>query len=196
MVKLSGINIVKAVVLAGVLVSPQILFAASESGHHTPSVSDLILPIVNFSLYIIAMYYFLNQPIRNYLAARRQSFTESIDRGKTALAQANSALETAQKQLAAVETEIVGLAERIESETKIEAESIIEEAKSRAARIKENAKESADAERHASRSAFKNELAKEALTLAEEKLKRIITPESDTLLRQHALQGVSGLKGA
>lgn len=160
--------------LSWALVAPVSLASASSSaeGHHNPSLGDLTFYWINFILYIALMTYILRKPIRNGWAARTARIKQTV-------AHCSEEVESAERELNAIEALTKGLAaeqERVQqeiiSQANLEAQEIIKQANQRAVRIREQAKELLKGEARSAESSFRASLVKRALTLAKERFVR------------------------
>jgi F-type H+-transporting ATPase subunit delta len=96
-----------AVVAASCLLWPVLALAqehaAEAGGHHDESLGGMILgmgwPVANFIIFAGTLYYFLNQPIRDYLANRSATIRKD-------LVEAAAIKTAAQSQLAAIEQKL------------------------------------------------------------------------------------------
>lgn len=160
---------------------------------HTPSVSDLALPAINFLIYIVLMVKLLKRPIADQLHARKEAIESYIKRAAMQWDQARRQLLDVQRRFSGLDTELRELANRIEADGKKEATAMVADAKTRAEIIIKRAHESAEAERKSAETQIRHELAQEVVRLASEKLAKELNSETDRPLRERALEGLRAI---
>jgi F0F1-type ATP synthase membrane subunit b/b' len=144
------------------------LAAASGTGH-SPSISDLTFPWINFILYVALLTYLLRGPIVKGWSGRRQNIKARVEG-------AAEQLQTAERELNAVEALVQCAAqeqERIKTEVSgqaaREAEMIVAQAQERTVRMKQQAKEMLEGEMRSAQSSFRSRLVERALQVAKQK---------------------------
>lgn len=168
----------------------EIAFAASGHGTHEGS---LLLPVVNFITFIIAAYFLLKTPISSALLDRSKSFEAELRKGQAELDSAKAKLSKAQELLSGVNAEIGRLTERIGIDAEMESDALIAQAKERAVRVVAQGKSIASAELKAARDSIKRELIAASIKSARAMVSEKASDASDKLLRNRALQSVSGI---
>jgi F0F1-type ATP synthase membrane subunit b/b' len=149
----------------------QVTAPAHASGGKPPALSDLTFYWVNFVLYIGVMTFILRKPIKNGWAARTA-------RIKQAVAQSTDEVESAERELNAIEALTKGLTaeqervrQEIVSQAELESAEIVRNANQKSLRIKEQAKEMLRGETRSAESSFKASLVARALQLAKDRFK-------------------------
>lgn len=149
----------------------QVTVDAHASGGKPPALSDLTFYWINFILYVGVMTFILRKPIRNGWAARTARIKQAVE-------QSTDEVESAERELNAIEALTKGLAaeqervrQEIVSQAELESADILRNAHQRAVRIKEQAKEMLRGETRSAESTFKSSLVARALQLAKDRFK-------------------------
>lgn len=171
---------------------PSFAFASDAAAHH-PSVSDLILPAMNFALFLVIMVKLLKTPLQTQLRARKDNVESHIKRAAMQWDRARRQLLDVQRRFHSLDGEMKELTMRIASEGKKEAQGIVADAKSKADAIIRRAKDSSESERKTTEAQIRVELAQAVLKLASEKLSKEITESSDKQHRERALEGLRAI---
>jgi len=136
-----------------------------EHGAH-PSITDLIWPVVNFTLFAIIVVRFLAGPIREYFRARTERLRDALAAGRRAKDEAIALKAQLDRDLAA----LPALREKLKAELRVTAEherdSLLAQASTTGVRIREDAKLVADQEIAAARRAVRMETVDEAVRQA------------------------------
>ena len=162
-------------------------WAASE-GHGHGTLADITWFWINFSIYIVIMYFLLRNPIVKGWAARRARITEALDQSQRELRTAEQAVLDAKRQLKSVDAEISAIRSQITRQAEMESEGIINSAKERSARIVSQAKELVTSEQRSAERAIREELSRKVLERAEAMLADSSNSSSDQEFRKAALQ--------
>ncbi len=151
------------------VLSPVASAFASSSAHGEPSIADLTVYWANFVVYSVILYVLLRKPIANGWSARRARIQDAV-------ASCTSQVETAERELNAVEALTKGLSSEqdraraeIVAQAKLEAQQIVENARVKATRVREQAKDMVAGEGRSAESTFRTSLVTRALELAREK---------------------------
>jgi F-type H+-transporting ATPase subunit b len=167
------------------------VFAASG---HAPTVSDLLLPSINFSLYLALMVKLLAKPISLQLQLRKENMESFIKRAAMQWDQARRHLLDVQRRFNNLDAELKEIATRIDNEAAKEATQMVMDAETQAKAIIKRAEQAAIAEANALEAEIRHDLAQEVIRIASEKLAKEINTDSDLPLRQRALEGLSGVR--
>ncbi len=95
-------------VSAAVLIASVATVAAEEGGHaehHAPHVSDLLFPVINFSIFLFIVVRYVVPAAREYLRRRHHDIAKAADDAAAALSSAERALMEVRARLAAVADE-------------------------------------------------------------------------------------------
>ena len=84
--------------------------APAAAEHHDESIGGMILgmgwPVANFIIFVGILYYFLNQPIRDYLATRSSTIRKDLVEAAELRAAATAQLENIEQKLQALPGEL------------------------------------------------------------------------------------------
>lgn len=183
---------ITSLVVISTVVFPAVALAGSPG--HIPSVSDLLFPFINFTLYIVLMIKLLARPISEQLRMRRDNVESFIKRAAMQWDQARRQLLDVQRRFNNLDAELKDIAKRIENEGSKEAAQMVADAEFQAKTIIKRAEDSAIAEANALETEIRRDLADEVVRMASERLAKEIDSEIDLPLRQRALEGLSGIR--
>ena len=152
----------------------------AEGEHHDESIGGMILamgwPVANFIIFIGVLYYFLNQPIREYLATRdstiRKDLIEAAELRSTATAQ----LAAIEQKLHALPGELEKLRTRGADEIKAEEARIAAQAAADRDRLLEQTRKEIDLQVRLAKKAILEHAANLSVQLATERIKNEVTP--------------------
>jgi F-type H+-transporting ATPase subunit b len=184
----------KMFLVAGLSLSVTSPVFAVSSANHVATVSDLMFPLINFSLYLALMVKLLAKPLSVQLQLRKDNMESFIKRAAMQWDQARRHLLDVQRRFNNLETELKEIASRIENEGAKEATQMVMDAEVQAKAIIKRAEQSAIAEANALEAEIRHDLAQEVIRIASEKLAKEINSDSDLPLRQRALEGLSGVR--
>jgi F-type H+-transporting ATPase subunit b len=166
---------------------------AAHGGAHGISpakITDFIWRIVNFIVFAGILVYLVAKPAKQFFAGRSSDIGETFEELEAKKAEAEAALMAAQERLAQVGAEREKLLEQFMAEGEAEKEKIIEKAEMVAARIKEMAALSIEQETKKAAQDLKKEVAEQATQMAEELIRKEITPTDQNKLVEEYLQKV------
>ena len=167
--------------------------AEAEGGHHDQSIGEMILgmgwPVANFIIFVGALYYFLNQPFRDYLknrgAAIRKDLVEAAEIKATATAQ----LASIEQKLQALPGELSKLRTRGAEEIAAEERRIAAAATAERDRLLEQARREIDLQVRLAKKEILEHAADLSVQLATERLKKEVTPaDQDRLVDRYLSQ--------
>lgn len=158
---------------------------AAAGGHstHDSSVWDLKFYFINFLIYLALVAFIIKRVAPQGWAMRRQRIQESLQASIAKVSAAERAYQTAKQRLQTLDEDARALTEQMQREAEREAGEVIESAKNQGARMVKQAHDNANAERKASETAIRKEYAAQALRIAEERLRKEVTPERDRSIR-------------
>lgn len=166
--------------------------AAEHGGEEAATMKDWIWRVLNFSIILGVLIYFLAKPLRNFLNKRIKDVEES-------LAQARSAREEAMKRLSDVEAklkdkdaELKALLEVAQDNGKKEKELLAQEGGRMTEAILASAKENIDSELIKAKEALRREAALMAVELAEKMVREKIKKEDQERIVREYISKVGG----
>lgn len=159
----------------------------AEAGeHHDESIGGMILamgwPVANFIIFVGVLYYFFNQPIRDYLAKRGTTIRKDLVEAAALKSQATSQLAEIDHKLQALPGEIDRLRTRGAEEIKAEEQRIAAQAVADRERLLEQARREIDLQVRVAKKDILEHAANLSVQLATERIQKEITPEDQARL--------------
>jgi len=167
---------------------------AAEGEHHDESIGGMILamgwPVANFIIFVGVLYYYLNQPLKDYLAGRsatiRKDLVEAAELRSTATAQ----LATIEQKLQALPGELATLRTRGAEDIKAEEQRIAAAAVADRERLLEQTRREIDLQVRLAKKEILEHAADLSVQLATEKIQKEVTPEDQSRLVDRYLDQV------
>jgi F-type H+-transporting ATPase subunit b len=166
---------------------------AVASGPNDSHEGSLLLPAVNFAMYIALAVYLLKTPVRSAVFGRRATFEVELKKSQAELDAAKAKMTLAEQQLSNLSAESKKIKERIQIDAEMEADTIVSQAKERATRVVAQGKSLAAAELKASHESIKKELIRASINKARALAASQSNDATDKLLRDRAASDVSGI---
>jgi F-type H+-transporting ATPase subunit b len=173
--------VVSLLVVLGVIFAFSAVWASSEGGHGggggLDKGKDLIYRIINFGVLAVALVFLLKKPIANGLRSRREGIRDQLDNLEKQKQDAERELAEYKEKFGRLDQEVEKIvAEYVEQGEAAKAK-ILEEAKASAEKLREQAKKNIEHEFQAAKQQLKAEMAEQAVTMAEEIIKKNIQNE-------------------
>jgi ATP synthase F0 subunit b len=167
---------------------------APAGEHHDQSIAGmlkgLVWPIVNFVVFVGVIYYFANQPLKDYLASRsstiRKDLVEAAELKSTATAQ----LAEIESRLQALPGEVNALRARGADEIKAEEQRIATAAAAERERLLEQTRKEIELQVRLAKKQILEHAADLSVQLATERLKKEVTPDDQARLVDRYLDQV------
>ncbi len=154
---------------------------------------DFLYRLLNFSIVVAILVYFLKKPIGNALSGRREDIEKALAEAKKVKEEAEAKFAEYDKKLNQATQEIVTISASIRKEAEMEKQKIIENAREQAAKIEQDAEKAAALEVEKARINLQQEAAQLAVGIAEELLKKNFTKDDDSRLIDEYMQKVGEL---
>jgi len=165
---------------------------AHEEGeaHHDESLGGMILamgwPVANFIIFVGVLYYYLNQPLKDYLASRGATIRKDLVEAAELRATATSQLTTIEQKLAALPAELSALRTRGAEEIKAEEQRIAAQAAADRDRLLDQTRREIDLQVRLAKKEMLEHAADLSLALATERIKKEVTPaDQDRLVDRY-----------
>ncbi|MGC9140758.1 MAG: F0F1 ATP synthase subunit B [Caldimicrobium sp.] len=170
------------------------LAAEGEASHGvTPSqIRNLIWWTVNFIALIIILYKLLKKPVVNFFKNRKENILKEYEELLAKKKEAEAKYLELQEKIKNLKAEAEVIYQNYVEQGMKEKERILEEARLQAERIKEQAQLYIAQEMEKAKERLKFELAEEAVKLAEEILRKNITPEDQKRVFKEVLEQIKG----
>jgi F-type H+-transporting ATPase subunit b len=167
--------------------------AAAEGEHHDESIGGMIMamgwPVANFIIFVGVLYYFLNQPLRDYLAARSSTIRKDLVEAAELKAAAHAQLATIEQKLQALPGELSALRNRGAEEIKAEEQRIAAQAAADRDRLLEQTRREIELQVRLAKKEILEHAAALSVQLATERIKKEVTPaDQDRLVDRYLSQ--------
>ena len=162
---------------------------AESAAPHGQTLVQSIAKVVNFAILGGVLYYFLRAPIGAYLVARETTIRQDLVTAAEMRAAATAQLADIDKKMQALPAELEALKARGAEDLKAEQERIAETAAAERERLIAQTHREIESRLRMARRQLTEHAANLAVQIAEERIKRIITPEDQLrLVDQYAAQ--------
>ena len=153
--------------------------AAAAAGDDHPSPLSMVWKWGNFILLFGGLAYYLRRPLREFLQTRAQGIEEGLASGRRAQEEAAAKMSSIEERLARLDEEIDGLRQQAARESEEERQRIIDSSRAEAERIMAAARREIEGLQRSARMELKVHVARLAVDLAEERLRRDLEPSQD-----------------
>ncbi|MHB8808528.1 MAG: F0F1 ATP synthase subunit B family protein [Desulfobulbaceae bacterium] len=172
---------------------------AAAGGHSVSSITpaklkDLFWRTVNFIALLIILIKFLAKPIGNALAGRRQQVINELETLQEKRNGAERSYKEFEARLAGMEKEMEGIVQRAIAQAENEKVKILADAEKAAEDIKRQAEAAIQAEIVEVKRALRNEIADQAAVMAEELIKKNLTPEDQVKITEQYLDRIGAVQ--
>lgn len=183
-----------ALVLLSLLILPLFLAAASaEEGGGKSATMDFLGKVVNSLLLFGGLAIALRKPVKAMLAQRTCDINDSICRAGTGRAEAEVLAMESRERIAGLGAEIERLKAEAEEEGRKEAERIAQAAVAEAERLKKLTRQELDEQTRRSVGELKTYAAGRATSLARERIRARLTPETQSALIDRSIERLDRL---
>jgi F-type H+-transporting ATPase subunit b len=188
-------NNLRAALALAVLAAPA-LAEAAEGGHHPQSLGEMILgmgwPVANFIIFVGVLDYFLNQPLKDYLATRSAAIRKDLVEAAELRATATSQLATIEQKLQALPGELSALRTRGAEEIAAEEQRIAAQAAADRERLLEQTRREIDLQVRLAKKEILEHAADLSVSLATDRIRKEVTPDDQDRLVDRYLSQVKG----
>ena len=172
-------------------------FVYASGGEHQADsgvlLKDFLYRVLNFSIVVAILVYFLTKPLKKGLAGRREEIENALSEAKKAKEDAEAKFAEYDRKLAQATEEIAEISDAIRREGELEKQKIIANAKAMAKQIEQDAGKAAELEVAKARQVLQREAVQLAVGIAEELLKKNFTKDDDARLIDEYMQKVGEL---
>jgi F-type H+-transporting ATPase subunit b len=167
--------------------------APAEGEHHDQSIGGMILgmgwQVANFIVFVGVLYYFLNKPIREYLASRHSAIRKDLVEAAELRAAANDQLAKIDAKLKALPGELHALRVRGAEEITSEEQRIAQQAAADRDRLLEQTRREIDLQVRLAKKEILEHAANLSVQLATERIKKDVTPaDQERLIDRYLTQ--------
>lgn len=180
---------------SAILLGMATMVMASGGGHASEGVllKDFLFRCLNFAVTLGILGYFTIKPIKKALADRKENIGKTLDEAKTVRAEAEARYQEVEEKLKAASAEIEQVYAAIREEGEQERQRIIANANAMAEKVQVEAEKSAQREIENARLQLRTEVASLAIKLAEQLIKKNISPEDHDRLLNDYIKSVGEL---
>jgi F-type H+-transporting ATPase subunit b len=194
------------VVVSAALLSATSALAAGGGGggHHEPHIANvwglgekyaetpaLGWLSITFAIFAFGLVRLAGPAIKKHLVTRADAIEQAMAEAKKAKEDAERRAKDAEQKLAALEGEVARMQADFEAQGKLEAERIQKAAEDMAKKIAKDAEDTIGAETQRAREQLRAEASALALQLAEERIKKLLTPGDDQKLTKTLITELS-----
>jgi F-type H+-transporting ATPase subunit b len=166
---------------------------ASEAGHGAhpgPTISDVILPALNFLLYIFIIVKFALPLVRDFLRTRRDEVITTISQASAKKQAAEALVGEYTAKLRGLDREVELIQASLREEGEREKVKLLGETASLAAKIKEDANFLADQEVRMARQRMREDIAEQAVITAQELVQRNLSAADQVSLAEDFIRNI------
>ncbi len=178
--------------------------AAGEHGeghgeHQAPMITkakvwDLIFRALNFAALVFILVKFLGKPIAASLGGRRQEIQDELETMQEKRDEAEKAYNAFESRLAGMEDELAELVEKAKAMAENEKTRILAEAEASAKDIRRQAEAAVQGTLALAKSRLQEEIAEQAVVMAEELIVKNLTPEDQVAITEQYLERVGAVQ--
>jgi F-type H+-transporting ATPase subunit b len=180
-------------ILFVLLLLPFFVFMSTDEEEHSSGFADFLGKTVNFVILFGGLTYLLYKPIRTFLEKRGQDIKLSLREAEDSKKEAERKLKEIESRLAGLEKEIEKIMKEAENEGRKERNMTLHLAQQETERIKHYTKQEIDAIISAGIRGLREYTAVLATALAEERIKKKMTPEFQSLMIDRSIERLSEL---
>jgi F-type H+-transporting ATPase subunit b len=175
------------------LVLPFLVFMSPEEEEHSSGLIDFLGKTVNFIILFGGLTYLLYKPIRSFLERRARDIRSSLSEAADSRKDAEQKLKEIETRFAGLKKEIEQILKEAEKEGRREKEETLQMAQREAEKIKYFAKQEIDAIIRSKIRELREYSAALATALAEERIRRKMSPELQSLLINRSIERLDKL---
>ena len=165
-------------------------WAAGGAEHHTPSITEVIFPTLNFLIYLAIIIKFALPPVRSFLKNRRDEVVATMTQASAKKAAAQALVDEYRAKLAALDQLVRSLQATLRDEGERDKAKLLGEANAMAAKIKADASILADQEVKMARQKIREDMATQAEATARALLQRNLSAEDQNRLADEFIQSI------
>jgi F-type H+-transporting ATPase subunit b len=183
-----------AILLTFVAASASAQEHAPAAEHHDESIGAMVAkmgwPVANFIIFVGVIYYFANQPLKEYLATRSSTIRKDLVDAAELKSTATAQLASIDQKLQALPGEVSALRARGADEIKAEEQRIAAAAAADRERLLEQTRREIDLQVRLAKKAILEHAADLSVQLASDRIKKEVTPEDQARLVDRYLDQV------
>ena len=161
----------------GIFLAATPLWAAEAEAHEEGPSMGLVYWGINFLILTIVLLYFLRKPAKEFFASRASLIRENIEHARALKANAEKKYQEYENRLKSIEKEMQDLIGNLKKDGELEKRRLIENAEQQAANLKSNSERVLQQELRKAKEDLKKEAVSLATDLAEDLIRKNVTPE-------------------
>jgi len=165
-------------------------WAAGGAEHHAPPISDVIFPALNFLIYAFIVVKFAFPLVRSFLQSRREEVIQVVAQASAKKQQAEALVREYKAKVAGLDNEVQSILSSWREDAEREKAKLLSEAQSLAAKLKEDAQFLGEQEVKIARQQIRDEMANQAEAMAEELVRRHLTPADQSRLAAEFIRDI------
>ena len=165
-------------------------WAAGGAEHHTPSITEVIFPTLNFLIYLAIIIKFALPPVRSFLKNRRDEVVATMTQASAKKAAAQALVDEYRAKLTALDQLVRSLQSTLRDEGERDKAKLLGEANAMAAKVKADASILADQEVKMARQKIREDMATQAEATARALLQRNLSAEDQNRLADEFIQSI------
>jgi F-type H+-transporting ATPase subunit b len=165
-------------------------WAAGGAEHHSPEISGIIFPLLNFLIYAGIIYYFAVPLIRSFLKTRHDEVLATVTEAAARKRSAKAFVADYRNRLAKLNQEIEAIQASLKAEGERDKARLLREAEGLAAKIKSDAQLLAEQEIKAAKHQLFLELAERAKANATDLIRRHFSPADQSRLVEEFIHDI------
>ena len=162
--------------------------AEHHEGHHAPALSDLLLPAINFSIYLFIVVRFVIPAMREFLRRRHSDVIQAESESSAALASAELRVSASKARLGSIAAEANSIRQDLFDIATRQAERLVAQAEESGKRRLADAALVAEQERRRAFGDIRAEVAAQATALAEGRIRSALTADDQRTFVQQFLK--------
>ncbi len=167
--------------------------AAGEGGeHHGPGMA-VVYHAINFAILFGLLFYFLRKPAKEFFASRATLIRSNIEEAKQRKEEASKKYAEYERRLQSIEGEMQGLITGLKQDGELERKRLLETAEQQAASLQSNSERMLQQELRKAKEDLKREAVGLAGQLAEDLIRKNLTPEDQGRLVGQYLEKMENL---
>lgn len=147
----------------------------------------------NLAVFVAIMVYFLRKPLSEAFKAKRESIRAELIKAEEERQAALAQLTATEAKLARLDTEAASVREKAAAEADAEKRRILEQTEVEINKLREQARAEITRLSQQARTELRRFSAEESIRLAEERIRREISPEKDASIVRSSIQSIGGL---
>lgn len=155
---------------------------------------ELIYKWINFAIFGFTLFYFLREPVRDFLGDRRESLRKTLEELRQKRGVMEFRLSGYRKRLETADAEMKKIAEELRKEGELEKQGLVKKAQGFAQKIGEEAEKMGKQGLIKAKFLLRKKTLALALTLARKRLNSAIGPEDHERLALWAIRNIEGKK--